>query len=511
MSESSPNTRLARNSVFMSIRMVIVLIISLYTTRVVLRVLGVEDYGVYNVVAGFVSMFAFLNNALSSATQRYYNFELGKNGINGAQIVYCTSLIIHLLLSILVVSLTEPIGLWYLHHKMVLPGGRMHAAEFIFHSSVLSLFISILTTPFTAAVMAHEKMDFYALLGILDAVLKLIMVFVLPFMPGDKLICYGVFYLLITLSNSSLYFAYCKHKFEEIRLGIKIPRSMVTGMLSFSGWNIFGSIAYVLREQGVNLVLNAFFGTIVNAARGVANQVNGALQGFISSLSTPTRPQVIQSYAHGNLDRAWNLTFSVSKLTCLFFFMVSLPICLEIDFILHIWLGDDIPDHTQLFIVLLLFTNTFGTWVSPISTIMHATGKMKFYQILSSVSNLMTVPLTYIFLMVGSIPEYAYLALFITTVTNLFAGLISARKYAGLKFRIYFKSVLRPSLIAIFFSIPITLLPFVFLNPGPFRFILVLLFSTIVVSTISYSVALNNTERQLLRRLFQSIRSGTIA
>ena len=502
---SSGNKRIAKNSLFMSIRMIIVLVVSLYTTRVVLNVLGVEDFGVYNVVAGFVSMFAFLNNAMSSATQRFFNFELGKNGIEGARRVYCASLMIHFLLALVIVLVTEPIGLWYLHNKMVLPEGRMIAAEWIFHFSVISLFVTIVNAPFSAAVVAHEKMDFYSIMSVLDVFLKLIMVILLPYIKGDRLIFYGFFFLILTTFNTSLYIIFCKKHFEEIRLGVKVPRLLFKEMLSFSGWSVFSSIAYMLREQGVNLVLNSFFGTIINAARGVANQVNGAIQGFISSIVAPSRPQVIQSYSKGNISRTWNLTFSISKITCLFFFLMSLPICMEVDFILKLWLGDAIPEHTQNFVIIMLATNTIGTFVAPISTVMHATGKIKFYQILSSTSNLMSVPLAYLFLLIDDVPEYAYWALFVTCITNLLAGLIPARKYANLSFRTYFKVVLLPCLSVVISTIPIAFIPHLFLEQGFLRLIIEVVLCVCIVTFFSYRFALNNDERNLVRQLMDNL------
>ena len=495
------NKRIAKNSVFMSIRMVIVLAVSLYTTRVILKVLGAEDYGVYNVVAGFVSMFAFLNNAMSSATQRFFNYELGKNGVDGARRVYCASLIIHFLLALVICVVTEPIGLWYLHNKMVLPVGRMVAAEWIFHFSVISLFVSIINAPFSAAVVAHEKMDFYAIMSVIDVFLKLIMVIILPFIKGDSLIFYGIFFLLLTVLNTSFYYLYCKKRFVEIRFGAKVPGQLFKEMLSFSGWSVFSSLAYMLREQGINLVMNRFFGTLINAARGVANQVNGALQGFIGSIGTPTRPQVIQSYSKGNLSRTWNLTFSISKITCLVFFLMALPICMEVDFILKVWLGDAIPEHTSNFIVIMLATNTIGTLVSPVSTVMHATGKIRFYQILSSASNLMSVPLAYIFLRIDNVPEYAYWALFITCITNWLAGLISAKKYAKLSLVAYSKIVVVPCMIVVLFSIPIASVPHLFLGQGFLRFIIEVITSVCAVASISYFFALNNTERTLISQI----------
>lgn len=502
---SSDNKRIAKNSLFMSIRMVIVLLVTLYTTRVVLKVLGVEDYGVYNVVAGFVSMFAFLNNAMSSATQRFFNFELGHNGVEGARRVYCASLMIHLLLALTICIVAEPVGWWYLHDKMVLPEGRMAAAEWIFHFSVLSLFVQILNAPFSAAVVAHERMDFYSVMSVFDVCLKLIMAIALPFVKGDSLIFYGLFYLVLTVLNTVIYYLYCKRQFEEIRFGAKAPASMFKEMLSFSGWSVFGSVAYMLREQGVNLVLNSFFGTVVNAARGVANQVNGALQGFIGSIVTPSRPQVIQSYSRGNYSRTWNLTFSISKITCLFFFLMSLPICFEADFILKLWLGDAIPEHTRNFIIIMLATNTIGTFVAPVSTVMHATGKIRFYQILSSASNLLSVPLAYCFLRIDDIPEFAYWALLVTCITNVLAGLISAHKYAGLSYRTYFKSVVWPCLCVILLTIPFAFVPHLFISQGIVRLIVELLTCVSVTSVISYYVALNAEERSLVIQLVGNV------
>ena len=501
----SNNKRLAKNSIFMAIRMVVVMLITLYTTRVILNVLGVEDYGVYHVVAGFVSMFAFFNNAMSSAAQRFYNFELGKNGVQGAHIVYNASIIIHLILAIVIVAFTEPIGLWYLHNKMVLPESRIFAAEWIFHFSVISMFINIMTTPFRAAIMAHEKMDFYAYIGILDAVLKLVLAVILPLFTGDKLIMYGVFFLLITLINFLLYSIYSKRKFEEIKFGAKVPNSMFKDMLTFSGWNVFGSIAYMLREQGVNLVLNAFFGTVVNAAKGVANQVNGALQGFMSSIVTPARPQVIQSYAQGNYERTWHLTYSISTLAFLFFLMMSLPICLEVKYILHLWLGESVPPHTTAVIIIMLITNTYGSLVAPISTVMHATGKMKFYQTVSSLSNLMSVPLAYIFLVWDDVPEYVFIALLITMFTNLLAGLVSARKYADLSILNYFKFVFLPCTMVVVISLPIGLLPHFFLSDGLVRFLFECVYCCIVVATCTYLIALNNSEKLMIKKVIDKI------
>lgn len=501
MVDSSANKRLAKNSLYMSIQMVMVLLVTLYTTRAVLSVLGVEDYGIYNVVAGFVTMFSFLNNSMASAVQRYYNFELGKNGEEGACVVYNAAFRIHVILGVILVLATELIGLWYLNHKMIIPNGRLFAANWIFHFSVISLFFNVIMVPYVAAVMAHEKMSYYASLGVLDAFLKLAIVLVLPFLSNDRLILYGVFFLCITIFNYILYYYYCKTNFKEIHLLSKVPKKMFKDLLSFSGWGVFGSLAYLLREQGINLLLNAFFGTVVNAARGVANQVNGALQGFISSLVTPSRPQVIQSYSQGNLVRTWNITFLVSKVTCLFFFSMALPICIEVKYILNFWLGETVPNHTEMFIIIMLLTNTFGTLVSPVSTVMHATGNIKFYQTISSVSNLMTVPLAFVFLLVEKVPEYVFIALFITMITNLLAGLVSANKYAQLTYRTYVKLVLLPCVIVMLITFPLAIIPVFVLDTGFLRVLSECFWCFGLVLFFSYFVAFRGEERKVISQL----------
>lgn len=502
---SASNKRIAKNSLYMSIRMIFVLLISLYTTRAVLKALGVEDYGVYNVVAGFVSMFAFLNNSMASATQRFFNFELGKHGEEGAQVVYNTSLFIHCFLAVLVVIVAIPVGLWYLHHKMVLPVGRMFAAECIFYFSAASLFLTIITVPFTAAVMAHEKMNFYAILGVLDAVLKLAIVLVLPFLSGDSLIWYGALFLSITLFNLVLYVGYCKQHFCEIRLDRQSPRHLIGPMLSFSGWGLLGSFAYILRNQGTDLLLNAFFGPVLNAAKGVATQVNGALNSFCSSILTPSRPQVIQSYSQGNYERTWRLTFSVSKLVTLFYYLMALPICIEINFILHLWLGDHIPAHTSWFVIIILITNTFGSLVAPMSTVIGATGKVKFYQVLSSCSNLLTIPLAYLFLKFNAVPEYVFVAMFITMVTNHLAGLIAAKRYTDFSYTAYTKRVLLPILYVISFTLPFGIVALFVIPEGIVRFLVVFSASVVIVGITTYFIGLDREEKSMVQQLISKV------
>ena len=381
---SSSNQRLAKNSVFLTIRMVIVLAISLYTTRAILKILGVEDYGVYSVVCGFATMFSFLNTSLSNGIQRFFNYEFGKNGEEGANKVYCTAVNIQIILAIIILILTESVGLWYLHHKMVIPEGRELAAEWIFQFSIISFLFVIMQAPYTAAVTAHERMDFYAIVSVLDVFLKLGIVLALPLFSSDKLILFGLLFALISVVNFCIYYFYCKKRFKEIKYHRIFDKELFKSMLGFSGWNIFGSLSGVMKETGINLVINFFFGPVVNAARGVANQVNGALQSFVTNITMPVRPQVIQSYAQGNMDRTMHLTYSISKLSCCFLLMMAIPLSFEIDYVLHLWLGDKVPEHAGVFTIFIFMSSIVNNLNSAISGVVHATGIMKDYQLWGS-------------------------------------------------------------------------------------------------------------------------------
>lgn len=499
---TSNNKRIAKNSIFMSIRMVFVLIITFYTTRVILNILGVEDYGVYNVVCGFVSMFAFLNTSMSNGIQRFFNFELGKNGDDGANKVYNTALLIQSILAIVIVGLTESFGIWYLHNKMVIPTDRMFAAEWIFQFSILSFLFIIMQAPYTAAVMAHERMGFYAVVSVIDAILKLVIVFTIPLFHGDKLIVYGILFALISVINFFLYFIYCKRYFPEIKIKRYFDKKLFGSMLGFSGWNVFGSLSGVMKEQGINLVLNFFFGPIVNAARGVASQINGGLQNFVYNITTPVRPQVVQSYARGDYERTMNLTYSVSKLSCCFLYLCALPVALEIDYILKIWLGDSIPEHTNTFVVLIILTSFVNNLNAAISGVVHASGKMMIYQIVSSCISMVSVPAAYIGFRYGLSAEFALLMVLVWTSISQLVSLFILKSVIDYSIRKYHRSVVLPIVVLILLTCWPSFLIHRFMEEGLARFLIVCLVSVILVSLGIYYFALNKSEKSLINGTF---------
>lgn len=496
---SSANKRIAKNSVLLSVRMVIVLLISLYTTRAVLSLLGVEDYGVYNVVCGFVGMFSFLSTTMGGSIQRFYNVELGKNGEDGARLVFNTAFRIQLLFAVISVLLCEVVGLWYLHEKMVIPSDRMFAAEWIFQFSMATFFFTMMQAPYSAAVMAHEKMDFYAVINVVDVVLKLLIVFIIPYLEGDYLILYGLFIALISVFDIIWYIIYCKKNFKEIVFAGGHDKLTFRDMLSFSGWNMFGSLSQILREQGINLIMNLFWGPVVNAARGVANQVNGAINGFVTNILTPVRPQVIQSYVEGNLNRSFHLTYSVSKVSIMFFYMMALPISLEIGYILKLWLGENVPEHSGSFVILVLLNTAVTILMGAMATMVHASGDMKKYQIVGFIIKTLSVPAGYFLLKFGSAPEIALFMVFLFDFIGYVVGLFIIRSIMPFSIKDYIKSVALP-------LFPVLVLPFIitlplcyFLESGFVRLLVVMFIGVLSVATCSWWFGFNKSEKEMVR------------
>lgn len=495
---STDNKRIAKNTILLSIRMVFVLLLGFYTTRVTLKALGVDDFGIYNVVCGFVSMFTFLNTSMSNGVQRFFNFELGKNGIDGARRVYVTSLVVQLLLLLLIVSLTETLGLWYLHNKMVITPERLVAAEWVFQFSVISFVLIIIQVPFNAAIMAHEHMNFYAFIGVLDAILKLIIVILIPFADVDRLILYGFLLMLISLLNFVLAYVYARNHFEEIHIRPLLDKRLFKSMLSFSGWNIFGSFSGMMREQGLNLILNLFFGPVVNAARGVAYQVSSGLQSFVANISTAIRPQIVQSYAQGNTSRSINLMYSLSKVSICVLYIIAYPILLEINYVLKVWLGTDVPNYTASFVVIVVLITFLNNMNSAVSAVVHATGNMCKYQVITSLTTLSSLPVAYYSLKMGYPPNSVFGISFVFTFLMQVISLFILRSIISFSLSKYVKKVIFPFVLFVSLSFSIPLIPCHMMREGFLRFFVVSVVSILISSLSFYWVGLDNKEKALI-------------
>ena len=494
--------RVAKNTVVLYVRTIVTLFISLYTSRAILNILGVENYGVYNVVGGFVSMFALISNTLVSATQRYLNFELGKLKDNHSREVFSTSIAIHAFLCVVLFLLFETFGVWFLNVKLNIAPERMVAANWLFQFSIITFVLSIMRSPFDASIIAHERMTTFAYTNILEAVLKLAIVYCL-LIPGniDKLILYGFLMLMIHVLVFIIYWQYSKRNFEEINFKFVKDKSYYKGMLSFAGFNFVSAASVVFANQGVNILLNMFFGVVVNAARGVANQVNSGLQSMVGNMTTAVRPQVVQSYAAKDMDRTLKLTFSISKMSCSILYAMALPIMLEIDFILNIWLDGIVPEHTSSFLLLIVGISFISNLNSAVSGIIHASGKMMVYQTVTCAITLFSIPAGYIALKIGATAETVLTIVLICVGIGQCASLRIMKNVIDYKIKDYLKQVILPLILMIAITLPISATVHYFMDEGWMRLITVLVVSEICVGSVIYFIIMNANERALIKNL----------
>ena len=395
--------------------------------------------------------------------------------------------------------LAESIGLWYLFNKMVIPVDRFIAAQCIYHSAVISLVFVILQVPYNAAIMAHERMDYFAFLSVLDAVLRLGIVLLLPYLYGDKLIIYGLLILAIGILNFFLSYIYCKRRFKEILWRKRFEKQLFLSMVGFSGWNLFGTFSGVMRDQGINIVLNLFGGPVVNAARGIAIQINSALRSFVGNIQIPVRPQIVQSYAQNNIDKSISLMYTVSKLSCCVFLTMAVPLSMEINYVLNLWLGKSIPTFTSIFTIIVVYNTLISILNSSTSMIVHASGIMKNYQLYGSIVQLLSIPISYIALKYGADPEIALILVFLFDALSHIVCLFVVKGIISISIWDYTKKIVFPIAYILFISLPFLFIIRQLLKAGFIRFIISITFGVICVITISYLVALTSNEKAIVK------------
>ena len=486
-----------RNTLFLYLRMAFVLFVSLYTTRIVLKYLGVDDYGVYNVVCGFVSMFGFLNTSMSNGIQRFYNFEIGKNNGKNLTTIYSSSLLIQLILAIVIFVLVEVVGLWYLDNKLVINPDRLSAAHLIFQFAVIQMVLLIIQIPYSAAIMAFEKMDYYALVSILDVLIKLGIVLVLPYVTCDKLVFYGSLLLLTSLTNFLLYYCYAKLHFKLLRWNRTIDKQSLLSIMSFSGWNVLGSSAYVFKNQGLALVLNFFYGTALNAAYGVSNQVMSAIKQFSTNIVISFRPQLIQSYAEGDQVRTRNLMFSLSKISFIMLFVISLPLILEMKYVLELWLGQ-VPPYTITLTILAILSMLLSNFNTPVVQVVHAVGKMKTFQITTCIIICSIIPAVWLAFHLGANPYYIYYVTIGIVIINQIVCLVILHRMFEYSYRDYLIKVVLPCVLVTILSFILPFCIILWLPESIFRVLLVGMTVVVTVLPISYFLALDSDEKKMV-------------
>lgn len=491
--------KMAKNTFYLTIRMVFVTLISIFTTRYLLQNLGVEDYGIYNVTLGIVMICGFLRPSLAHAIQRYYNYELGKDNIEGATTVFSAGLIIQVLIATIIVLICESLGLWYLYNKLVVPEGRFDAVFWVYQVALLSVCVQMIQVPFTASVMAHEKMNFYAVLNITDAVLKMLIAIAVKYTTYDHLVFYALLLFCVTLFNLILNVFYCKLNFPEVRIKLNGIKVMLNSLFSFSFWNLFESLARIGKDQGGNMLLNYYFGPAVNAARGVTSQVSYALSSFVESVGTATRPQMIQRYARGEVSSSIAIFTTSSKLVFLIIALFGCPIFLEVDYILKIWLGANVPEYSGIFVRIILLYLIADKLAMPVTALIHATGDIKKYHITASILNILAIPATWCLFTCGFDATALYLTFFIVAFIAQILFVLILNKQVGISVSKYLVEVIIRPFSTLLLSSILPIYLHSIMDESFTRLSAVSLTMLLMMSIVGYGFCINKAEKGLIK------------
>lgn len=492
---SSSNKRIAKNTVFLYFRSLFLLVISLYTSRVTLQVLGVEDYGIYQVVGGVVAMFSILSSTLAAATQRFITFSLGKRDFRELKTTFSTSVTLHFILALIVVVLLEAVGIWFLNHKINIPPERLTIAGWVMQFSIATLFIGIISVPYNAAIIAHERMSAFAYISILEGILKLGAVFLLLLISWDKLLLFALMHFIIALIIRFIYTVYSRRNFEETnQITLHLNRPLFKEMFAFAGWNMFGQGSLVLRNQGVDIVLNLFFGVVVNAAKGISNQVTTAIQQLVGNFTTAMKPQLTKAIAQNDFRRAFNLINNGSRYIFFMMLFFSIPIIVCAPEILELWLGV-VPEYAVEFVrwtMLYLLIDSLSRLL--IHSIL-SNGNIKVYQIIVGGTKLLAIPLVWLFLQLDINPLWGVWVNIILEVICLGERLYYNKKFLKFDYRDYMKEVLLQCLFLFCISYVLSKLFVAFISPN---FVASLIASIVITSGIIWFLGLNAKEHKIM-------------
>lgn len=482
------------------------MLVTLYTSRVILSTLGVEDFGIYNVVGGVVTMFAFFNSAMSSATQRFLSFEIGKGDFVQLRKTFNATLVIHIGIAVLIFILAETLGIWFVRNYLTIPSERMDAALWVYHFSILSFMISVIQVPYNATLIAHERMNVFAIVSIIEVLLKLLIVFMLTWITYDKLKLYGILHFVVVFLIALIYQLYTRKNFKESKFKIVKDKILYKTLVSYSGWSLFGNSANVLRGQGVNILLNLFHGPAVNAARALAYQVQGAIYSFVTNFQMAMKPQIIKSYAIKDFKFMHYLIFSGSKLSFYLLFCLSLPIIFETETILNIWLVD-VPEYSVIFLRLVIIDVLIESIGGNLVTAAHASGKIKLYQSVVSLFYVLNLPISYLLLKLGYEPQSVMIVSIVLTSLNLFARIIIVSKLALFKKKDFIKNVLMPIALVVISSLIIPVILKILIKDGIIGFIIMIFTSITSVLITIFVIGMSKNERDFVKYKINDLKS----
>lgn len=494
-----------KNTLMLYIRMFFIMSVSLFTSRVILKTLGVEDFGTYNVVGGFVTMFSAFSGMFTGAISRYLTYELGRNSDdsgNRLNKIFSTSVTIQLFLAFACAIIVEVAGIWFINNKLVIPADRLVAANWVLHCSVLTFIINLISVPYNAAIIAHERMSAFAYISVFEVTMKLLIVYALYISPVDKLITYSVLLALLAFVVRLIYGTYCSRHFEECHYKLIFDSQLIKSMSGFAGWNFLGSGTYMLNTQGLNMLINMFFGVTLNAARGIANQVDGAIMQFVNNFLTAVKPQITKNIAAGNMDYVVSLVCKGAKFGYFLMLLFVIPIFLESEQILHYWLGI-VPQYTVVFVRLAMIASMVDLLGTTITTAVIATGKVKMYYIIIGTTGLLVLPMTYVAFRLGLSPVSAYISFITVYVFLLYLKLLRIKRLVDFPIKQYVnKVVLKIFPVTIMASlIPATVY---FLMPQSlFRLIVLAIVSIISTFTFIYFIGMNGNERKFVSSIIK--------
>lgn len=504
MTQSDNTKRIAKNTFIMYIRMLVMMLIGLYTSRVVLNVLGISDYGIYNVVGGLVGMFSIISSSLSSSISRFITVEIGKNNLSRLKDIFATSFIAQCGMALFIVILIEILGIWYLSNKMNMPAERLDTAIFVLRCSVGTFALSLVMAPYNAAIFAHEKFGVYAYLTLFEAVLKLLVVFLLTSSPYDKLGSYALLLLIVNVCIQLICFVYCRKHFAECHFQLKCSRSLLKEVGGFAGWSFFGNTSWILNSQGIDLLLNFFFGVTLNAARGIANQVNNIVQGFVSNFMVTLNPQITKSYAVGDIAYMRNLVYLGSKYSYFLMLFFSIPLCLETEQILVLWLKI-LPEYAVPFVRLTLLSTMAFVLGNTLTTAQSATGIIKKAAIVTSLLTFAEFPLTYMLFKFGFSPIYCYVIHLIVYFCLVFVKIYLVKDLIGMTYKAYINEVVLKAFVVTLGALVLPTLIYVFYPSGLWRMFFVTIFSFISTALCVYFLGMGGKEKSHIVNIVKNV------
>lgn len=501
---STSNKTIAKNTLLLYVRMLFSMIVGLYTSRVVLQVLGVEDYGIYGVVGGIVTMMGFLNASMSGATSRFLTFEMGRGNKERLANTFSSALVVHIIIALVVLVVAETVGLWFLCNKLVIPEGRMRAAHWVYQLSILSSMLTITQVPYNSSIIAHEKMDIYAYVEILNVMLKLFIVYLLLIGNFDKLILYAILMFIVSFIIIMVYRIYCIRHYEECHFRWVWDKEILNPILSFSGWDIFGNFAVTSRQQGTNFFINMFFGVVYNAASSVASTVSGMLAALCQNILTAFRPQIIKQYSAGKQSESVNLLYNAGKFSTILMLLLTMPFCLEMDYIMFLWLKNP-PEYAASFCRFMMISGIINMCEMAMNIGIHATGKVQKMSFYTGFCYLGSLPIVWMAYQMGMSVEFAYYFTIVLHITNLFIrGWILKQDIVCFSMRLFVAKVILPVLMISILTF-CALLPSVhFFSDGILRCVIVFATDVIVGGILTLIIALNKEQRQ---RLFDFVKT----